>query len=64
MNRYRKKDCIIADLVKQHTVIRSLTDEKRYIDSFAVVDPKNDNPVLSFIVDYLIDHAHTLTEDW
>ena len=55
---------IIADLVKQHTVIRSLTDEKRYIDSFAVVDPKNDNPVLSFIVDYLIEQAHTLTEGW
>ena len=50
--------------MKQHTVIRSLTDEKRYIDSFAVVDPKNDNPVLSFIVDYLIEHANALTEGW
>ena len=48
---------IIADLVKQHAVIRSFCDEKRYIDSFAVMDPHNDDPALSRITDFLIERA-------
>ncbi len=53
----RRYKPIIADLVKQHTVIRSFADERRYIDSFAVIDPRNDDPALSRITDILIERA-------
>ncbi len=42
----RKYKPLIADLVKQHTVIKSFVDEKRYIDPFAVVDPRCEDPAL------------------
>lgn len=53
----RKYKPLIADLVKQHTVIKSFVDEKRYIDSFAVVDPRCEDPALSRITDFLIERA-------
>ena len=43
--------------MKQHTVIKSFVDEKRYIDSFAVVDPRCEDPALSRIADFLIERA-------
>lgn len=59
----KKYKPVIADLLKQHVTIRTLSDKPRYVDSFALVKFDPDKPALVYLADRLEEHAEALKDE-
>jgi DNA-binding transcriptional LysR family regulator len=53
----RKYRPVIASLLKDYVVVKSLSDKKRYTNAFVLVRRKGNSPALSFLIDFLERHA-------
>lgn len=55
----KKYKPIIADLLKQHVSILSLSDKKRYVDAYAFMKKDSERPELKFFAEQLEKHAES-----